>query len=60
MMNVQMVDVRTCCVECKMCVTVGSLVVTMYHLLWHKNTEIFHIVHMCILMILAIKTDLFS
>jgi len=48
MVNVQIVDVRTCCVECKMCVTVGSLVVTMYHLLWHKNTEIFHIVHMCV------------
>jgi hypothetical protein len=59
MVNVR-IDVRTCCVECKMCVTVGSLVVTMYHLLCHKNSEIFHIVHMCILMVLATKTDLFS
>lgn len=59
MVNVR-IDVHTCCVECKMFVTVGSLVVTMYHLLCHKNSEIFHIVRMCIRMVLAIKTDLFS
>jgi hypothetical protein len=59
MVNVQ-IDILTCCVECKKCVTVGSLVVTTHYLLRHKNSEIFHIVHMCILMILAVKTDLFS